>query len=92
MNREGETLNELVPSDLVRFRTGDRIPADIRLVDTVDLEVDESSLTGETEARKKDPTTCKFENGAHVGEPVALADRTCIVYMGTLVRNGECSL
>ena len=91
-NREGETLhvlaNELVPGDLVRFGTGDRIPADIRLVDTVDLEVDESSLTGETEARRKNPTTCEFEHGA---EPVALADRTCIVYMGTLVRNGECN-
>jgi E1-E2 ATPase len=49
LNREGETLhvlaNELVPGDLVRFGTGDHILADIRLVDTVDLEVDESSLT-----------------------------------------------
>ena len=93
INREGETLhvlaNELVPGDLVKFTTGDRIPADIRLVDTVDLEVDESSLTGETEARKKNSTTCEFEYGAREGEPVALADRTCIVYMGTLVRNGD---
>jgi len=94
-NREGETLhvlaNELVPGDLVKFSTGDRIPADIRLVDTVDLEVDESSLTGETEARKKNPTTCEFENRAGMGgggEPVAMADRICIVFMGTLVRNG----
>ena len=47
-------------------------------------------MTGETEARKKNPATCKFENeGMGEGEPVALADRTCIVYMGTLVRNGE---
>lgn len=86
--------NELVPGDLVKFTTGDRIPADIRLVDTVDLEVDESSLTGETEARKKNSATCEYENGARMGqgEPVALADRTCIVYMGTLVRNGEFSI
>lgn len=69
---------------------GDRIPADIRLVEAVDLEVDESSLTGETEARKKDTSMCKFDNGALTGEPVALADRTCITYMGTLVRNGGC--
>ncbi|KAF8161376.1 Ca-transporting ATPase [Crassisporium funariophilum] len=91
--REGEAIhvlaNELVPGDLIKFGTGDRIPADIRLVDTVDLEVDESSLTGETEARKKDNVTCRFENGALSGEPVALAERTCIVYMGTLVRNGR---
>ena len=73
----------------MKFTTGDRIPADIRLVDTVDLEVDESSLTGETEARKKNFATCEFEYGAREGEPVALADRTCIAYMGTLVRNGE---
>lgn len=80
--------NELVPGDLVKFATGDRIPADIRLVDTVDLEIDESSLTGETEARRKDSLTCQYEIGANSGEPVALADRTCIAYMGTLVRNG----
>ncbi|KAJ3881891.1 Ca-transporting ATPase [Lentinula edodes] len=90
--------NELVPGDLVSFSTGDRIPADIRIVSAVDLEIDESSLTGETEARTKDPNTCSFDNpsqgfgginGVTVGEPVALADRSCIAYMGTLVRNGR---
>lgn len=92
-DREGEAIhvlaNELVPGDLVKFATGDRIPADVRLVDAVDLEVDESSLTGETDARKKEIDACRFENGALSGEPVALAERTCIVYMGTLVRNGQ---
>ncbi|KAJ3486684.1 hypothetical protein NLJ89_g11789 [Agrocybe chaxingu] len=91
--REGEAIhvlaNELVPGDLVKFQTGDRIPADVRLVSAVDLEVDESSLTGETEARKKDSDICHYEHGAPNGEPVALAERTCIVYMGTLVRNGR---
>ncbi|KAF9529770.1 hypothetical protein CPB83DRAFT_875437 [Crepidotus variabilis] len=91
--REGETVhvlaNELVPGDLVSFSTGDRIPADVRLIDTVDLEVDESSLTGETEARKKNPMTCRYENDSVAGDPVALAERTCMVFMGTLVRNGR---
>ncbi|PPQ83830.1 hypothetical protein CVT26_005189, partial [Gymnopilus dilepis] len=91
--REGEEMhvlaNELVPGDLVKFKTGDRIPADIRIIDAVDLEVDESSLTGETEARKKDAEACRFEQGGASGEPVALAERTCIAYMGTLVRNGR---
>lgn len=91
--REGEEMhvlaNELVPGDLVKFATGDRIPADIRIIDSVDLEVDESSLTGETEARKKGSETCQFEHGGVTGEPVALAERTCIAYMGTLVRNGQ---
>ena len=91
-HREGDTIhvlaNELVPGDLVKFATGDRIPADIRLIDAVDLEIDESSLTGETEARRKVITVCEFENGPHP-EPVALADRICVAYMGTLVRNGQ---
>lgn len=95
IHRGGETIhvlaNELVPGDLVKFVTGDRIPADIRLIDTVDLEIDESSLTGETEARRKDVAACQFEGGLQSGEPVALADRTCVAYMGTLVRNGRCS-
>ncbi|CAL1711624.1 unnamed protein product [Somion occarium] len=91
--------NELVPGDIVTFTTGDRIPADVRLISAVDLEIDESSLTGETDARKKDVETCQsFGNGYANGhgqtnvpaqEPVALAERTCIAYMGTLVRSGR---
>ncbi|KIY69789.1 calcium-transporting P [Cylindrobasidium torrendii FP15055 ss-10] len=85
--REQETLhvlaNELVPGDIVTFSTGDRIPADVRLTSSVDLEVDESSLTGETIARQKDINTC---SGPF---PASLADRTCIAYMGTLVRMGR---
>ncbi|KAH9050863.1 hypothetical protein EDB83DRAFT_2522320 [Lactarius deliciosus] len=45
--------NEVVPGDLVTFTTGDRIPADVRLLTTVNLEIDESTLTGETTARRK---------------------------------------
>jgi Ca2+-transporting ATPase len=91
-NSEGVTqhilANEVVPGDLVKFTTGDRIPADTRLIDSVDLEVDESSLTGEPDARRKDPTVCRYENNSPVGDPVALAERSCIVFMGTLVWNG----
>ncbi|KAJ7750112.1 Ca-transporting ATPase [Mycena maculata] len=89
--REGQTIhilaNELVPGDIVTFSTGDRIPADIRIVSAVDLEIDESSLTGETEARAKSAETCGYERG--IREPVPLAERVCIAYMGTLVRNGR---
>ncbi|EKM53692.1 uncharacterized protein PHACADRAFT_163996 [Phanerochaete carnosa HHB-10118-sp] len=98
--RDGKSLttlaNELVPGDIVTFGTGDRIPADVRLTSAVDLEVDESSLTGETTARGKDTETCPTVNGyangdvnGAVHEPVALAERSCIAYMGTLVRNGR---
>ncbi|KAJ7099347.1 Ca-transporting ATPase [Mycena belliarum] len=92
--REGQTIhilaNELVPGDVVTFATGDRIPADIRIVAAVDLEIDESSLTGETEARRKGTETCVYEGGGRgLREPVPLAERGCIAYMGTLVRNGR---
>ena len=82
---------------MVTFTTGDRIPADVRLISAVDLEIDESSLTGETTARRKDVETCQpIANGQANGfghpqaaqEPVALAERACIAYMGTLVRSG----
>jgi Ca2+-transporting ATPase len=89
---EGEKLlilaNEVVPGDLVQFTTGDRIPADIRVIDAIDLEIDESSLTGEEDSRRKTPSTCRYENDGPFGDPVALAERSCIAFMGTLVRNG----
>lgn len=44
----------LVPGDIVMLSVGDRIPADVRIFESVDLCVDESSLTGETEAVVKD--------------------------------------
>ncbi|KAL0955624.1 hypothetical protein HGRIS_001857 [Hohenbuehelia grisea] len=93
--RDGHSLhvlaNELVPGDLVTFATGDRVPADIRLVTAVELEIDESSLTGETRARRKGVEMCEYGAADAPGllEPVALADRTCIAYMGTLIRNGR---
>ena len=52
--------------------------------------MDESSLTGETEARVKGVEQCGGAEGA--GGATALADRTCVAYMGTLVRNGEYGL
>jgi Ca2+-transporting ATPase len=85
--RDGEQVhllaNEVVPGDLVTFTTGDRIPADVRLLAAVDLEIDESSLTGETTAHRKGVTPCP--------EGTEMAERTCIAYMGTLVRNGTCA-
>lgn len=67
----------------------------MRIITAVDLEVDESSLTGETNARSKNsdpcvstPTISAAGDSGSSGD-VALADRSCIGYMGTLVRNGE---
>jgi Ca2+-transporting ATPase len=77
--------NELVPGDIVLLSTGDRVPADIRLLEALDLEIDESSLTGETEGRQKVIEKCTLQGG----EAVPLAERTCMGFMGTLVRNGQ---
>ena len=83
--RDGKQLhllaNELVPGDIVTFTTGDRIPADVRMLSAVDLEIDESSLTGETDARTKGVESCV------PGAP--MAERSSIAHMGTLVKNGQ---
>ena len=68
--------SELVPGDVIKLRTGDRIPADMRLVHVSDLDVNESALTGETSGVRKS-TDEKTE------EPTNLA------YMGTLVQKGS---
>ena len=41
------SAKELVVGDLIMLTTGDRVPADVRLIDGVEMSVDESSLTGE---------------------------------------------
>ena len=83
--RDGKQLhvlaNELLPGDIVTFTTGDRVPADVRMLAAVDLEVDESSLTGETDARVKGVEPC--------APGVAMAERSSVAHMGTLVKNGK---
>nr|CAI5840707.1 unnamed protein product [Callosobruchus analis] len=73
---------ELVPGDVVVLGIGDRVPADIRLCEAVDLAVDESSFTGETEPARKCTDEVVRPNGAH-------SSNTNIAFMGTLVRCGN---
>ncbi|KAG2225442.1 hypothetical protein INT45_010078 [Circinella minor] len=86
--RDGQIIkvlaNELVPGDLVRFSTGDRIPADCRLITAVDLQMDESNLTGENKPRRKHTNAINADGFSEL----ALSERDNIVFMGTLVRNG----
>ncbi len=71
---------ELVPGDLLLLSEGDAVGADARLIHSVDLAVQESSLTGESEAVLKDP--------APIPEDMPLGDRTDMVFKGTAVVRG----
>ena len=46
-----------MPGDIVFFSVGDRVPADVRLIEAVDLNIDESSLTGEAKPANKTSNT-----------------------------------
>ncbi len=76
----------LVPGDVVRLSIGDKIPADVRLVEVNDLAVDESSFTGETEPKYKN-TERAPESG--LGRKMEVNDMTNIGFQGTLVINGN---
>jgi len=83
VRRDGKTIeiqaSELVPGDVIILHEGDRVPADGRLIDARELEVDLSSLTGESEAQLLDPQ----HTGPH------LLDSRNMVFSGTLVQGGE---
>jgi Ca2+-transporting ATPase len=59
VRRDGElrevAATELVPGDWILLQEGDLVPADARLVDSTDIQIDESALTGESEAISKEP-------------------------------------
>ncbi|SCZ97031.1 BZ3501_MvSof-1269-A2-R1_Chr1-2g00902 [Microbotryum saponariae] len=82
-----QLANVLVPGDLITFQTGDRISADIRLTQAHGLEIDESTLTGETKPAKK---SCEaiLDGGLGVGG-LPISERKNIGFMGTLVRSGR---
>jgi Ca2+-transporting ATPase len=73
---------ELVPGDVILLEEGDRVPADARLIEAEDLEVDESPLTGESAPVEKDP-------GEVLPEDTPVADRSNMVFMGTYVVRGR---
>ncbi len=73
---------ELVPGDVVLLEAGNYIPADLRLIESVNLKIDEASLTGESVAVEKHATDT-------VNPDVPLSDRRNAAYMGTLVTYGR---
>ena len=70
----------IVPGDLVALEMGDRVPADLALVEATSLEVDEAPLTGESSPVDKAP--------GPLPPGTALAERSNMVFAGTTVVNG----
>jgi magnesium-transporting ATPase (P-type) len=83
--REGEWIEleaaELVPGDIVRLRSGDRVPADVRLIEAVNLRIEESALTGESVPSEKGTEPVDAKAG--------IGDRRSMAYSGTLVAAGR---
>lgn len=73
--------SELTIGDIVRVTSGDKIGADMRIIEANGLEVDESSLTGESESVGK--------TSEKIGENTAINDRKNMLYSGTSVMQGS---
>lgn len=84
--RGGNTIEiptvDLVPGDLVLLEAGNRIPADVRFIETHQLKVDESTLTGESHHAEK--TTTALPEGNY-----SLGDRINMGFKGTFITNGR---
>jgi potassium/sodium efflux P-type ATPase len=72
----------LVPGDIIDLKTGDVVPADVRLLDAVNLEADEALLTGESMPARKDPDAVHEED-------VSPGDRSNIAFSSTTVTKGR---
>jgi Ca2+-transporting ATPase len=70
----------LVLGDIVLLEIGDIVPADLRLIEAVNLKADESALTGES--------LSVLKSIEPVNKNSLLSDRKCMVYMGTNITNG----
>ena len=74
---------DLVVGDIIQVETGDKIPVDARLLDSINLQVDESSLTGESVPVNKN-SHVKIKN-----EHTPLAERFNMIYGGTFITAGN---
>lgn len=82
-NGERQTINaiDLVPGDVVLLRAGDKVPADLRLIKTKNLQIQEATLTGESLPITKNTTTLPLDTN--------LGDRRCMAYSSTVVTYGR---
>lgn len=84
--RDGQQLeipaSELVVGDIIKLEAGDVVPSDGRLLEAYSLKINESALTGESEAVEKDPSAIDSEK-------VALGDQKNMVFSSSLVTYGR---
>ena len=84
--RDGHRISipapKLVPGDIIFIETGNYIPADVRLLDAVNLSIDEASLTGESVPAKKNAESA-------LESDIPIGDRENSAFMGTLVTYGR---
>lgn len=79
--RQSIAAEQLVPGDVVLVQAGDRVPADLRLIEAYQLLADEAALTGESLPVEKSATPCAPDT--------ALAERRCQLWSGSLLRRGQ---
>ncbi len=75
-------IEQIFLGDIVFITAGDKVPADGRIIESNDLEIDEALLTGESQASKK-------IQGSSVKDAYSLGERTNMVYSGTFVISGH---
>ena len=84
--RDGEwskiPSKEVVPGDILKFTSGDRIGADLRLIESRSLEIEESALTGESVPVQKNTSPLRIPNPG-------LGDMENMAFMGTMVTRGS---
>jgi Ca2+-transporting ATPase len=84
--RDGDEVRiparDLVPGDCIKLGVGDKVPADARIVEVMNLKADESSLTGESVSVEK-------QSAPLVDETLPIGDRNNMVYSGTVITYGR---
>ncbi len=84
--REGTNIlvaaTELVPGDIVVLETGNAVPADIRVIESINLKIDESALTGESETVEKFSEALKINNAS-------ISEQNSMLFKGTFVSYGR---